>query len=90
MDKKFFLAKHDFTIRHQTLIAQRLPDAFQEELVSFKKFVLKLRKQHKYWLGQVWNTGYTPVFLYVLQWAVRKFPEFPCSQRMRDKIVYSL
>jgi hypothetical protein len=29
------MARHDF-IRHQTLVAQRLPDAFEEEPVSFQ------------------------------------------------------
>jgi hypothetical protein len=43
-----FMARHDFTIRSRTTIAQRLPEAYEEKIVNFKKYVLKLRKQHKY------------------------------------------
>jgi hypothetical protein len=55
------MARHDLTIRYQTMITQRLPEAYKEKLVSFQKYVLKLRKQHKYLLGQVWNADQTPV-----------------------------
>jgi hypothetical protein len=40
---KHVMARHDLTI---TALAQRLPAAYEEKLVSFKKYVLKLRKQH--------------------------------------------
>jgi hypothetical protein len=43
-------------------IAQRLPEEYKEKLVSFQKYVLKLRKQHVYLLGQIGNADQTPVF----------------------------
>jgi hypothetical protein len=43
-----FMARHDLTIRRRTMIAQRLPEACDETLVSFQKYVLKLRKRHEY------------------------------------------
>jgi hypothetical protein len=49
------------TIRHQTTIAQRLPEANEEKL-SFQKYVLKLRKQHEYLLGQIGNADQTTLF----------------------------
>jgi hypothetical protein len=54
------MARHNLTIRRQTT-AQRLQEAYKEKLVSFQKF-LKLRKQHKYLLGQIGNADQTPLF----------------------------
>jgi hypothetical protein len=56
------MSRHDLTIRRRTTIAQRLPEAYEEKLVSFHKYVLKLRKQHEYLLGQIGNDNQTPVF----------------------------
>jgi hypothetical protein len=47
------------------MIAQRLPEAYEEKLVSFQKYVLKLRKQHEYLLGQIRNADQTQVFFYM-------------------------
>jgi hypothetical protein len=47
-----FMARHDLAIMCRTTIAQRLPDECKEKLVSFQKYVLKLRKQHEYLLGE--------------------------------------
>jgi hypothetical protein len=32
-----------------------LVEAYEEKLVSFQKYILKLRKQHEYLLGQTGN-----------------------------------
>lgn len=45
---RHFTARHDPTIRCLTMIAQRLPKAYEEKLVSFQKHVLKMRKKHEY------------------------------------------
>jgi hypothetical protein len=58
-----FMARHDLTIWYQMTVAQRLPDAYEERLLSSQKYVLKLRKQHEYLLGQIGNAKQTPVFL---------------------------
>jgi hypothetical protein len=55
------MARHDLAIRHRTTIAQRLPEAYKEKLVSFQKYVQKLRKQHEYLLRQIGNADQTPV-----------------------------
>jgi hypothetical protein len=60
-----FVARHDLTIRRRTTITQRLPKAYEEKLVSFQKYALKLRKQHEYLLGQVPNADQTPVFFHM-------------------------
>jgi hypothetical protein len=58
-----FKTRHNLTIRHQMTIAQRLPEAYEKELVTFQKYVLKLRKQHEYLLGQLGNINQTPLYL---------------------------
>jgi hypothetical protein len=62
-----FMAGHDLTIRHRTTIAQRLPEAYEAKMVSFQKYVLKLRKQHGYLLRQTGNADQTPVFFDMLE-----------------------
>jgi hypothetical protein len=36
-------------------VARRLPEAYEERLLSSQKYVLKLRKQNEYLLGQIGN-----------------------------------
>jgi hypothetical protein len=57
------MARRDLTIRSPTTIAHRLPEAYEEKLVTFQKSVLKLRKEHVYLLGQIGNADQTLVFL---------------------------
>jgi hypothetical protein len=44
------------------MIVQSLPEAYKEKLVSFQKYVLKLRKQHEYLLGQIGSSDQTMIF----------------------------
>uniref|UniRef100_A0A8D0DA03 HTH CENPB-type domain-containing protein n=1 Tax=Sander lucioperca TaxID=283035 RepID=A0A8D0DA03_SANLU len=50
------------TLRRRTSLAQRLPSDFEEKLLSFQRYVLKLRKTHSYPLDQIGNADQTPVF----------------------------
>jgi uncharacterized phage-like protein YoqJ len=56
------MARHDLIIRRRMTIAQRLPEVYEEKLVTFQKYVLKLRKQHEYLFGQIGNADQTLVF----------------------------
>jgi hypothetical protein len=56
------MARHDLTIRRRMMIAQRLPEAYEEKLVSFQKYVLKLRNQHEYLFGHIGNADQIVVF----------------------------
>jgi hypothetical protein len=47
-----FMARYNLTIKHQMMVAQGLSEAYEEKLVTFLKYVLKIRKQHEYLLGQ--------------------------------------
>jgi hypothetical protein len=49
------------------MIAQRLQESYEVKLVSFQKYVLKLRKQHEYQSGQTGNVDQTLVFCDVLK-----------------------
>jgi hypothetical protein len=53
---KNFMVRHDLTIM---TITQRL----SEELISFQKYVVKLRKQYECLLGQIRNVEQSPVFV---------------------------
>jgi hypothetical protein len=46
-----FMSRHDLPVRHQLMTAQKLPKAYEKKLVSFPKYVLKLKYQHECLLG---------------------------------------
>jgi hypothetical protein len=48
-----FMARHNLTIRCHMTVAQRLLEAYEEKLIIFQKYVLKLRQYREYLLGQV-------------------------------------
>jgi hypothetical protein len=60
---RHFMVRHNFTVKCRMLIAQRLPEEHKVKLVSFQKYVLKLRKQYEYVLAQIGNADETPIFL---------------------------
>ena len=57
-----FMTRHELVIRRRTTMAQRLPEAYEEKLLSFQKHVLMLRKKHKYNFAVIGNADETPVF----------------------------
>lgn len=56
-----FFRRHLLSIRRRTHIAQKLPEDYEEKLVEFQKFVIKMRKQNDYELSQIGNAGQTPL-----------------------------
>ncbi|KAM7293221.1 putative POGO family transposable element [Ixodes scapularis] len=46
-----------------TTICQRLPADYEERLVEFQRYVIKLRHEKDYLLGQLGNADQTPVYL---------------------------
>uniref|UniRef100_A0A8C9ZJZ3 Pogo transposable element derived with KRAB domain n=1 Tax=Sander lucioperca TaxID=283035 RepID=A0A8C9ZJZ3_SANLU len=56
------MRRKGLTLRRRTSLAQRLPSDFEEKLLSFQRYVLKLRKTHSYPLDQIGNADQTPVF----------------------------
>ena len=56
-----FMNRNDLTIRQRTKIAQKLPRDLEAKVDSFLQYVIKLRKQHNYELGQIGNMDETPM-----------------------------
>lgn len=57
-----FMARKDLSIRRRTSIAQKLPESFEKKLLDFQRFVINLRRQNQYQLGQIGNADQTPVY----------------------------
>ncbi|KAK0133215.1 Pogo transposable element with KRAB domain [Merluccius polli] len=50
------------SLRRSTSLAQHLPSDFREKLLSFQRYVIKLRKKHSYPLDQMGNADQKPVY----------------------------
>lgn len=57
-----FMRRHGFSMRRRTTMCQRLPEAYEEKLLNFQRYVIALRKEHSYLLSQVGNADQTPVY----------------------------
>lgn len=57
-----FFNRNGLSIRRKTTISQRLPEAYEENLVRFQRYVINLRKTYSYLLGQIGNADQTPVY----------------------------
>lgn len=56
------MQRNGLVLRRRTTLAQHLPDAYEEKLTEFQRYVIKLRKQHSYLMGQIGNADETPVY----------------------------
>ncbi len=56
------MRRHGLSLRRRTSLAQRLPADFREKLVTYQRYVIKLRKKHEYPLDQMGNADQTHVF----------------------------
>uniref|UniRef100_A0A3Q3F4S1 HTH CENPB-type domain-containing protein n=1 Tax=Labrus bergylta TaxID=56723 RepID=A0A3Q3F4S1_9LABR len=56
------MRRNGLALRRRTSLAQHLPLDFGEKLLSFQRFVIKLRKKHSYPLDQIGNADQTPVY----------------------------
>jgi hypothetical protein len=64
MDYEAFY-KNDLCIRRKTSVSQRLPDAYEEKILCFQKYIINLRRQHSYIVSQIGNAEQTPVYFEV-------------------------
>ena len=60
-----FMCRHRLTIRQKTKICQKLPADLDDKIISFQRFVIRLRKTHQYPLSQIGNMDETPMFFYL-------------------------
>lgn len=58
-----FMTRAGFSLRRRTSISQKLPERYEELLISFQRHILSLRKATKFQLGQIGNADQTPVYL---------------------------
>lgn len=57
-----FMKRKGFSLRRRTGVCQKLPEAFEEKLISFQRYVLSLRHKNDYELGHIGNADQTPVY----------------------------
>lgn len=57
-----FMKRQGFSLRRRTTICQKLPGDFEEKLVNYQKFVISLRKEFNFLLGQIGNADETPIW----------------------------
>lgn len=57
-----FLKRHNLALRHKTKIAQKLPKDLEDQLLSFQRFVIRLRQKNEYPLNMIANMDETPVW----------------------------
>lgn len=56
-----FMHRHDISIRRRTHVAQKLPEAFEEKIVDFQRFVIRQRRLYNFDLNLIFNADQTPV-----------------------------
>ena len=57
-----WMKRHSVSTREKTTVAQRMPDHVEEKIVSFHKFVIRMRKLREYSLSQIGNMDETAVY----------------------------
>lgn len=57
-----FMIRQGFSLRRRTSVCQKLPPQFEEKLVSFQRYVMKLRTEVEYDFCQMGNADETPVY----------------------------
>ena len=56
-----FMKRHDFVLRQNTEIAQRLSREVNDKIISFQRFVIRHREKNKYALACIGNMEKTPM-----------------------------
>uniref|UniRef100_A0A8C4SMW6 HTH CENPB-type domain-containing protein n=1 Tax=Erpetoichthys calabaricus TaxID=27687 RepID=A0A8C4SMW6_ERPCA len=57
-----FMRRNGLSIRWHTTISLCLPDKYEEKLLAFQKYIIQLRQQKTYLMGQISNAKQTPVY----------------------------
>ena len=56
-----FMNRHGLSIRRRTTIAQRLPDAYEDQILEFQLFCIRQRQRNDYPLSRIGNADQTPL-----------------------------
>jgi hypothetical protein len=57
-----FFTRDVLYIRKKTSVSQQLPDAYEEKILCFQKYIINLRWQNSYIVSQIGNVDQTPVY----------------------------
>lgn len=57
-----FMKRNGLSLRRRTTVCQKLPDAYEDKLQEFHRYVDDLRTQNSFMLGQIGNADQTPVW----------------------------
>lgn len=52
-----FIKRKEFAFRQRTSVCQKLPDSYEDKLISFQRYDTHLREERKLPLGQKPNAG---------------------------------
>lgn len=56
-----FMRRNGLCLRRRTSLCQRLPPCYEQKIVDFHKFVIRLRRDRQFVLSQIGNADQTPV-----------------------------
>jgi hypothetical protein len=57
-----FFTRNELCIRGKTSVSQQLPDAYEEKILCFQKYIINLWQQHSYIVLQIGNADQTLVY----------------------------
>jgi hypothetical protein len=57
-----YFTRNELCMRRKTSVSQRLPDAYEEKILCFQKYIINLQWQHSYIVSQTGNADQTPVY----------------------------
>ncbi|KAH7977374.1 hypothetical protein HPB49_001100 [Dermacentor silvarum] len=58
-----FMRRAGFSLRRRTSISQKLPAEYEERLLEFQRYIIKMRMDRNYPIGQIGNADETAIFL---------------------------
>uniref|UniRef100_A0A147BLR1 Putative pogo transposable element n=1 Tax=Ixodes ricinus TaxID=34613 RepID=A0A147BLR1_IXORI len=56
-----FMRRNGLSLRRRTTLCQRLPEAYEDKIVDFHRFVIRIRQQNNFLLSQIGNADQTPL-----------------------------
>jgi hypothetical protein len=57
-----FFTRNELCTRRKTSVSQWLPDAYEEKILCFQKYIINLWRQHSYIVSQIGNADQIPVY----------------------------
>lgn len=56
-----FMKRKALSLRRRTRISQKMPMDYEEKMITFQRFIIKMRRQNSYALGQIGNMDEVPM-----------------------------